>query len=467
MTSLTSFASPMSDELILRQKIRSSLADWATFALAARDHAPARHHLLIIAALEALTHGDTKQLMLLLPPGSAKSTYASLLFPAWWMAQNPTASVISASHTASLAESFGRGVRMLISDHSERLDLELRPDARAAGRFATTRGGEYFAIGVHGGVTGRRADLALIDDPVRSFVDAESSAARDRLWNWYRSELVTRLKPNGRVILIMTRWHSDDIAGRLLQQDGWKVLRLPALAELPDPMNRAAGEALWPEWEDREALIAKQTTLGDRCFAALFQQAPLADSGRLFDLSKIQLLDIVPVGTSVRAWDLAGVGGQGGDPDWTAGVKLSQSEQGSFVVEDVRRVRLPATEVAALIRDVAEQDGETVAIGLPRDPGQAGIYQVAMLTRMLAGFRVQSTPEEGPKIVRADPVASQVSAGNLYVRRATWNQIFLEELAAFPHGKKDDQVDALSRAFRMLAVRPQAAHFRSLPFLDR
>lgn len=457
----------MSDELILRQKIRSSLADWATFALAARDHAPARHHLLIIAALEALTHGDTKQLMLLLPPGSAKSTYASLLFPAWWMAQNPTASVISASHTASLAESFGRGVRMLISDHSERLDLELRPDARAAGRFATTRGGEYFAIGVHGGVTGRRADLALIDDPVRSFVDAESSAARDRLWNWYRSELVTRLKPNGRVILIMTRWHSDDIAGRLLQQDGWKVLRLPALAELPDPMNRAAGEALWPEWEDREALIAKQTTLGDRCFAALFQQAPLADSGRLFDLSKIQLLDIVPVGTSVRAWDLAGVGGQGGDPDWTAGVKLSQSEQGSFVVEDVRRVRLPATEVAALIRDVAEQDGETVAIGLPRDPGQAGIYQVAMLTRMLAGFRVQSTPEEGPKIVRADPVASQVSAGNLYVRRATWNQIFLEELAAFPHGKKDDQVDALSRAFRMLAVRPQAAHFRSLPFLDR
>lgn len=457
----------MSDELILRQKIRSSLADWATFALAARDHAPARHHLLIIAALEALTHGDTKQLMLLLPPGSAKSTYASLLFPAWWMAQNPTASVISASHTASLAESFGRGVRMLISDHSERLDLELRPDARAAGRFATTRGGEYFAIGVHGGVTGRRADLALIDDPVRSFVDAESSAARDRLWNWYRSELVTRLKPNGRVILIMTRWHSDDIAGRLLQQDGWKVLRLPALAELPDPMNRAAGEALWPEWEDREALIAKQTTLGDRCFAALFQQAPLADSGRLFDLSKIQLLDIVPVGTSVRAWDLAGVGGQGGDPDWTAGVKLSQSEQGSFVVEDVRRVRLPATEVAALIRDVAEQDGETVAIGLPRDPGQAGIYQVAMLTRMLAGFRVQSTPEEGPKIVRADPVASQVSAGNLYVRRATWNQIFLEELAAFPHGKKDDQVDALSRAFRMLTVRPQAAHFRSLPFLDR
>jgi predicted phage terminase large subunit-like protein len=265
----------------------------------------------------------------------------------------------------------------------------------------------------------------------------------------------------------MTRWHSDDIAGRLLQQDGWKVLRLPALAELPDPMNRAAGEALWPEWEDREALIAKQTTLGDRCFAALFQQAPLADSGRLFDLSKIRLLDIVPVGTSVRAWDLAGVGGQGGDPDWTAGVKLSQSEQGSFVVEDVRRVRLPATEVAALIRDVAEQDGETVAIGLPRDPGQAGIYQVAMLTRMLAGFRVQSTPEEGPKIVRADPVASQVSAGNLYVRRATWNQIFLEELAAFPHGKKDDQVDALSRAFRMLTVRPQAAHFRSLPFLDR
>jgi len=265
----------------------------------------------------------------------------------------------------------------------------------------------------------------------------------------------------------MTRWHTDDIAGRLLQQDGWKVLRLPALADIADPMRRAAGEALWPEWEDREALIAKQTTLGDRCFAALFQQAPLADSGRLFNLTNVSFLDIVPIGVSVRAWDLAGVDGHGGDPDWTAGVRLLQSEQGSFVVEDVRRVRLPATDVATLIRDVAQQDGETVAIGLPRDPGQAGIYQVAMLTRMLAGFRVQSSSEEGSKVVRADPVASQVSVGNLYLKRAGWNQIFLEELAAFPHGKKDDQVDALSRAFRMLAMRPQAAHYRSLPFLGR
>ncbi len=467
MRRLTSFASPVSCEQILRRKIRRSLSAWASFALSLRDHAPARHHHLIIAALEALTHGDTKQLMLLLPPGSAKSTYASLLFPAWWMAQNPTGSVISASHTASLAESFGRGVRMLITDHAARLDLELRPDARAAGRFTTAHGGEYFAIGVHGAVTGRRADLALIDDPVRSFVDAESSSARDRLWNWYRSELVTRLKPNGRVALIMTRWHTDDIAGRLLQQGGWTVLRLPALAEIPDPMNRAAGEALWPEWEDRDALIAKRSTLGDRCFAALFQQGPLADSGRLFDLSKIPILDIVPVGTSVRAWDLAGVGGASGDPDWTAGVRLLRGELGNFVIEDVRRVRLPATEVATLIRDVAQQDGEAVTIGLPRDPGQAGIYQVAMLTRVLAGFRVRSSPEEDSKVVRADPVASQASAGNLYLKRAPWNQIFLEELAAFPHGKKDDQVDALSRAFQMLTMGSQAAHYRSLPFLDR
>jgi predicted phage terminase large subunit-like protein len=214
-------------------------------------------------------------------------------------------------------------------------------------------------------------------------------------------------------------------------------------------------------------LLAKQATLGERCFAALFQQAPLADSGRLFDLSNIRMLDIVPVGLSVRAWDLAGVGAQGGDPDWTAGVKLLRSELGCFVVEDVRRVRLPATEVATLILDVAQQDGETVTIGLPRDPGQAGIYQVAMLTRLLAGFRVQSSPEEGPKIVRADPISSQISAGNLYLKRATWNQPFLDELADFPHGKKDDQVDALSRAFQMLTIGSQSAHYRSLPFLGR
>jgi predicted phage terminase large subunit-like protein len=405
--------------------------------------------------------------MLLMPPGSAKSTYASLLFPAWWLARHPTTSVITASHTARLAEHFGRGVRTLLSEHAPRLNIRLRHDSRAAGRFLTECGGEYFAIGVHGAVTGRRADLALIDDPIRSRMDAESPAARERLWNWYRTELVTRLKPNAKTVLVMTRWHTDDLAGRLIQQGGWKVLRLPALAESFDPLDREPGEALWPEWEDSQALLEKQATLGERGFAALFQQAPQADSGHLFDLSRIPFVDALPAGVAVRAWDLAGVGEGNGDPDWTAGVKLLRDEAGRYVVEDVCRVRKPSAEINTVVLDVANQDGESVLIALPKDPGQAGLYQISVLTAALAGFRVLSSPETGSKMLRAEGVASQIAVGNVRLKRGSWNTAFLEELSTFPRGKKDDQVDALSRAFAILAASQRSARYTLLPFLGR
>ena len=289
----------------MRRRIRNSLKCWSRYALTADGHKPALHHLALIHELECLAAGHVTRLMLLMPPGSAKSTYASKLFPAWWMARNPAGSVIAASHTANLAAHFGRGVRGLLTAHGPQLNVFLRPDARAASQFITEAGGEYFAIGVHGAVTGRRADLAVIDDPVACFDDAASATCREQLWNWYRSELVTRMKPGGRIVLAMTRWHHDDLAGRLIKQGGWRTFRLPALAEDSDPLGRAAGEALWPEWEDRQALLEKRETLGERHFAAMFQQAPMPDGGTIFNVSLIKKVDIAPGGRTVRAWDLA------------------------------------------------------------------------------------------------------------------------------------------------------------------
>jgi predicted phage terminase large subunit-like protein len=467
MTNLTDGAGLAGGELDLRRTLRSSFKAWASFVLASRGLEPARHHLYIAAQLEALTRGETARLMVLLPPGSAKSTFASLLFPAWWIAAHPGASIITACHTAGLAEHFGRGVRSLLTEHAVRLNVDIRQDARAAARFQTGREGGYFAIGVHGAVTGRRADLAVIDDPVRSFIDAESLAARDRLWNWYRSELITRLKPNAKTVLVMTRWHHDDLAGRLLDQGTWTILRLPALAEAGDPMGREPGEALWPAWEDRDALLAKQTEIGERGFAALFQQSPHLRQGRIFDVAKFKLIDDAPAGKTVRAWDLAAMADTSGDPDWTAGVKLVRDEADGYAVLDVTRVRADSVSVAALIKDVARQDGASVVIGLPRDPGQAGMYQVAFLTRMLAGFHVVSSPETKTKALRAASVATQLGGGNFGLRRAAWNAAFLDELSVFPDGRKDDQVDALSRAFDMLAAEKRPAHYRSLPFFER
>jgi predicted phage terminase large subunit-like protein len=447
--------------------LRADLNEWVDFVLTQRGQSAARHHREIIKALEDVDSGATARLMLLLPPGSAKSTFASWLFPAWWMARNPGCSVITACHTAGLANHFGRGVRSLLAEHGPRLNVALRADCKAAGRFLTEQGGEYFAVGVGGAVTGRRADLALIDDPIVGFGDAENAAAREKLWNWYRTELVTRLKPRGRVVLVMTRWHRDDLAGRLMTQDGWRCIRLPALAEADDPLGRAEGDALWPEWEGREAILAKKASMGESAFAALFQQAPLADAGSVFPVQRLRYGDAAPVGATVRGWDLASSDDLARDPDWTAGVKLLRDDTGLFWITDVRRIRAKPDEVAAFVVATAAQDGESVRIGLPTDPGQAGQYQVMHLARQLAGYQIHSSPERGSKKLRAVNAAAQVDHGNVTLQRAAWNQAFVEELALFPGGPKDDQVDAFSRAFELLAAMTQPARFTRVSHFGR
>lgn len=440
-------ASSVSTERAFRDKIRASLHDWAEVALAPQGHLPAAHHRLLIRELEGVASGRWDRLMLLLPPGSAKSTYASLLFPPWFLANKPWAHVIAASHTASLARTFGRGVRTLIQEHGARLKLQLDPDNRSAARFGVIGGGSYFATGVRGPVTGRRADLLLIDDPVKSQAEADSGHAREHLWDWFRSDLVTRLKPGGRVVLVMTRWHPDDLGGRLLASpDVWRVVRLPALAEADDALGRAPGEPLWPEWEDAAALRRKRLVLGDRTFEALFQQSPRTPGGRLFKTDRLAVVETRAVGTTVRAWDLAA----SEDGDWTVGVLITRTEEGSFQVADVVRMKGGPELVIEAICSTAERDGREVAIGLPQDPGQAGRSQVAFMTKRLAGWRVISSRESGAKETRAMPVASQVNAGTVTLLRGGWNGAFLEELQDFPGGAKDDQVDALGRGFSML-----------------
>jgi predicted phage terminase large subunit-like protein len=439
----------------LRRRLRSSLAGWAAFALAPQGQVPARHHRLLLKELAAVSAGRVDRLMLLLPPGHAKSTYASLVFPPWFLARHKRAQVVAVSHTQSLARHFGLGVRGLIAAHGARLGIALDPGSRAAQRFGLAEGGGYFATGVRGALAGRRADLLLVDDPVRNQADAERRESREAVWDWWRSDAVTRLKPGGRAVVVMTRWHPDDLGGRLLASaDTWRVVRLPALAEPGDPLGRAEGAALWPEWEGREALLRKQAILGERAFAALFQQVPRVAEGGLFRTGRIVMAQQVEAG-GVRAWDLAASSGSGAD--WTVGLRLVRRADGGFLVADVVRARAEPAAVEALVRRTAERDGPGVVIGLPQDPGQAGRAQVGWLTRAVAGHRVVATPETGSKALRAQPVAAQVNAGNLSVLDAAWAPALLEEMADFPGGAKDDQVDALSRAFGLLVEQGRGA----------
>ncbi len=447
--------------------------DFLTFAcavLSARAEVPARHHRLLIDHLQKVADGTTDRLMVLMPPGAAKSTYGSVLFPAFWFTAHPVSDVIMACHTASLAEHFGRTTRKVITEHGKPYGLALSGDGRAAGRLALQGGGNYFAAGVRGPITGRRADLVVIDDPIKSWAEADSRVARDALDQWYRAELISRLKPRGRIVLILTRWHADDLAGRLMAgTENWTVLRLPALAEADDALGRAEGDALWPEWEDRDALQRRRAAVGERAFAALYQQAPQSASQKLFSVDAAVVLDAPPpLVAQIRGWDLAATqdGGRG-DPDWTAGVKVGMTAGGDFVVLDVVRVRAGPADVERVLLNTARQDGAATQISLPQDPGQAGIWQVQSLTRALAGFPVISSPETGAKFTRAQPAAAALQSGRLRVLRAAWTDQFLAELRAFPDGDKDDQVDALARALAGVSVTPTPTRRVNLQMMGR
>ena len=447
-----------------------SLIGWARQVVRPLGQKPARHHLLMLQHLADVAEGGCDRLMVLMPPGSAKSTYASLIFPAWWLHRHSGTSIIAASHNADLAAHFGRGLRNLAAEHAEALGYTLERNNRAAHRFATSDHGQYFATGLGGGITGRRADLVLIDDPIKSHAEADNATHRDAVWNWYCSQLIPRLKPNGRIVLVMTRWHPDDLGGRLLaSDDNWRVLRLPALAEADDPLHRSQGEALWPSWESREALERKRTVVGSRVWAALYQQSPQDEREALFPVVRIDTIDAEPADLRcVRAWDLAATtAGEGRDPDWTVGLSLGRDSAGRFFVMDVIRLRGRPQEVAEAIVRTAHHDGVGVPVGLPQDPGQAGKQQVAWLTAQLAGHRVVASPELGSKLTRALPVAAQVEAGNLVLLRAGWNKAFVDELRDFPQGRKDDQVDALSRAFTMLTQARSAVRTLHVPLLAR
>jgi predicted phage terminase large subunit-like protein len=444
---------------------------FARHAMAKIGREPAAHHEMLIAHLQDVADGRVDRLIVQMPPGAAKSTYGSVLFPAYFFGRAVGAQVIATAHTASLAMHFGRQVRQVLHEHAGLLGCEIARESRGAGRFAVAGGGEYFAAGVRGPITGRRADLILIDDPVKSWAEAESPVLRDGLYDWYRAELTARLKPGGRIVLLMTRWHQDDLAGRLLAADaGWACLSLPALGMAGDPLGRLPGQALWPAWQDEAAIARRRVEVGERTFAAMYQQMPRPAEASLFNVAKIEVLAQVPVlARTVRAWDLAAsLGEPGRNPDYTVGLKLGMTEAQRLVVLDVIRLQASPAAVEASILAAAKADGVTTVLALPQDPGQAGAAQIAMLSRALMGFQVVATPERGSKVNRAMPAATQVDAGNLWIVAAPWNDVFLAELRAFPDSHKDDQVDALSRAVNTMVTTGNGAARRvSVPLFGR
>lgn len=293
------------------RECRSSLSAFAIEALAPFEQAPAKHHMVLIDALERVANGQCKRLMVCMPPGHAKSTYASVLFPAWLFGRRKNLDIIGASHVSDLAEDFSYKIHGVIRENAELLRYGLATENLK--RWRTTNGGFYRAVGVGGSITGRRADIGLIDDPVKGHEDAESPDQREKVWRWYQSDFYTRLKPDAAIIVIMTRWHEDDLGGRLLQAaadggDQWEVINFPAICNsVDDPLGRPIGAALWPEWLDEIALLGGERigtdgvktpvpgirkNVGEYVWGALFQQDPKPRGASFFDIADL----LVPVG---------------------------------------------------------------------------------------------------------------------------------------------------------------------------
>ena len=345
----------------------------------------------------------------------------------------------------TLAESFSRKSRRLAQAF-----LPMDGTRQAANEWTT-------AVGVvrrgrrRASPAGRTADR--IDDQSRA--RENSPAYRERVWNWYRDDLYTRLEPGGAIILIMTRWHEDDLAGRILaSEDGpnWTVVSLPALAEDEDPLGRAPGAALWPARFDEVDLERIRTVLGTQSFTALYQQRPTALEGGLFKRGWFDIVQAVPVQVRrVRYWDKAGTDSDG---DYTAGVLIAMDGDGLYYVADVVRGQWSALERERIIRQTAELDGRDVPIWVEQEPGSGGKESAQATIRALAGWTVRAERVTGDKLSRAQPFAAQCEARNVKLVRGAWNAAYLDELTMFPNGRHDDQVDASSGAFAKLAKPP-------------
>ncbi len=416
----------------------------------------------------AVAAGEIDRLMLFLPPRSGKSELASRYFPAWFVGLWPDKRVILTSYEAGFAELWGAKARDILAEFGWLFGVKISKDSAAASHWDVKgHAGGMDTAGIGGPITGKGADVLIIDDPIKNQEEADSSKYREKIWDWFQTTAYTRLEPKGAIILVMTRWHPDDLAGRLVRQmdsggEHWEVVSLPALAEENDLLKRMPEEPLWPTRFDKEALLVKKKTLGPRRWAAMYQQRPVPQEGTMFRREWFgePVNDYPKDAHLVRYWDLAATE----EGDYTAGVLVAEKD-GIYHVIDVQRFRLTAARVEQRIRQIAEQDLERgdVAIYMEQEPGASGKIVIDHYARsVLQGFTFKCDKTSGSKVSRARPVSSAAELKNVKLVQGTWIGAFLEEADVYPHGEYDDQIDALSGAFAMLAA---AARKNKIPIV--
>ncbi len=404
------------------------------------------HMRHIQQALEAVSSGALMRLMLFLPPRHGKSECVTVRYPVWRLEQQPELRVIVGAYNQTLASSFSRKARKIAMGR-----FPLSQERTAVEDWQTPAGGGIRAAGVGAGVTGRGADLVIIDDPVKNREEAESAAYRDRVWDWYTDDLYTRLEPGAALILIMTRWHEDDLAGRILTSErasDWHIISLPAFAEDNDPLGRAAGAALCPERYDEAALGAIREVLGTRSFTALYQQRPQPAEGALFKRQWFNIVDHAPEGlTWVRYYDLAA--SVKTTADYTASAAAALGDDGVLYIRDMVRGRWEWPDAKKIITQTMQHEPHTQHAIEEAMHGLAALQELhrdpSLVNISLRGVRVDKD-----KVSRALPWAARAEAGKVALVQGAWIPAFIDEVCQFPQGAHDDQIDTVSGGVQML-----------------
>lgn len=445
---------------------------------------PAQHHKLIIDAVQRLADGrdaDIDGVISLAPPGSAKSTYASVLAPPWLLGRKPGTNVIAASYGQDLANRFGRRVRHIVRspEFEKIMGTTITGDNQAVDQWSLANGSDYRGVGIGAAVTGFRADWLFLDDPIKGREEADSEIIRNKAWGAINDELLTRLKPGGKVFVSLTRWHEDDPAGRILGgewkgqsglwrgTDGrlWYVINLPMLAEhADDPLGRKPGEMLWPEWFrkneiERLRIAAQRGGTASRTWSSLYQQRPAPNDGSILLRSYWQkwAKGTPPECTFIiLAYDTALEEDESADfsamTAWGVFPHTSKKSTGEeyhhdhLILLGAWQDRVPAVDLPDIVKDHCRIMSPDIILVEKRASGHTVIQELKRRRFPVKAWLPKGKPGALGKVPRAHGVAMMLEAGSIHYIPGSKTEAVLEQCATFPYGKHDDMVDTVTMA---------------------
>jgi len=412
--------------------------------------------------LEAVERGEITRLIVLMPPRHGKSELISLRFPCWYLAKHPEAYIVQTGYGESIALMHSRKARdIFISPEMRRLFPNIRhrperagqeviiPERQAAHEWGTKQGGSYYAVGIGGGLTGRGFDIGIIDDPVKDAEEAESQTIREKVWEWYKTVFRTRAqRPDSAIIIVMTRWHQDDLIGRILKQakddpnsDQWHILHFKAVKD---------GQALWPERYPMEALENIKASVGSRVFTSLYQGEPAVAEGQIFKREWWRYYREAPQFLrTIQSWDTAFKDKT--QNDYSVCTVWGEANNGYYLL-NVWRARVEFPELKRSAIAIYERDKPDVAIVEDKASGQSLIQEIQRNTLI----PVLPVKVDRDKVARAYAATPMIEAGKVYLPEyAPWLYDYVEELSAFPNGEYDDQVDSTTQALSFMRGRQE------------